>query len=175
MRDEERNRTGGELRGTIGSGRSYGSRRRNRTAGGSRAAGMRMGSGKTGKGKLELRIKICIAIIILIIILNAVSPAVLEKIKNRSGASKDYKVKEVMSMAVSGFYEAKEAVSGAVATLSDQEVDQDKAAVEDKIDLDEVEDEPRGKSKEEDEEESEAESDEKLGKEGETDSIKKAE
>ncbi len=136
MREEERNRTGGELRGTIGSGRSYGSRRRNRPAGGSRAAGSRMQSGKPGKGKLEVKIKICIAIIILIIILNAVSPAVLEKIKNRSGASEDYKVKEVMSMAVSGFYEAKEAVSGAVATLSDQEVDQDKAAVEDEIQLD---------------------------------------
>lgn len=167
MREEERNRTGGELRGTIGSGRSYGSRRRNRTAGGSRAAGMRMGSGKTGKGKLELRIKICIAIIILIIILNAVSPAVLEKIKNRSGASEDYKVKEVMSMAVSGFYEAKEAVSGAVATLSDQEVDQDKAAVEDKIELDELEEENKA--------EAEEDSEEKLNQEEETDSGKQAE
>ena len=71
---------------------------------------------------LGIKLKVCAVLIIIIIVISAVSPAIVDKVKDKTGATKDYEVKEVMSMAASAFDQAKAAVADASDTLSQQEV-----------------------------------------------------
>ena len=87
------------------------------------------------RSALEVKIKVCAAIVILIVLINAVNPSFLEKIRVKTGADRDHEVDQVVSMAVSAFYDAKAAVSEAVEAMSRTEVSPDKGTVEDQLDL----------------------------------------
>ena len=85
------------------------------------------------RSALEVKIKVCAVIIVLTVLINAVNSPFLEKIRVKTGADRDHEVDQVVSMAVSAFYDVKAAVSEAVETMSRSEVAPDKGVIEDHI------------------------------------------